>query len=223
MTSDAHKPKLKAAVFDVDGMLLDTREYIFQAYEYAFKKYNLSVPERSAMAQQVGRVLSTAMYNLAPDSDNELLSEAHNYFLSQNLHLITAYDGLLEMLEKLRSNGLKLAVFSSRAAGFKASLDQAGVTKFLDVVVDASMVKKHKPNPEGLLKALELLKVEPEKAAMLGDAVVDIEAGKAAGVALTVGVTHGFGLREALEKAKPDYLVDSLFEIPEILLGKNNH
>src|ERR1041385_2274363 len=97
--------KIEAAVFDVDGMLLDNREFIFQAYEYAFRKYNRKVPSRKAMAEQVGRPLQTAIRNLDPQGDNKALSDAHNYFLKKNVRLIKGYPGLHEMLGALKRSG----------------------------------------------------------------------------------------------------------------------
>ncbi len=78
----------------------------------------------------------------------------------------------------------------------------------------------HKPHPEGLFKALAGLEVELERAAMIGDAGVDILAGKAAGVSLTIGITHGFGTQQELEAAKPDHIAHSIPEIIPLLLAR---
>jgi HAD superfamily hydrolase (TIGR01509 family) len=210
--------KIKAAVFDVDGMLLDTREFIFQAYEYTLAFHELHVPERAFIAQQIGKSLQACYEIFAPGSDFEILRETHSDFQKQKMHLIVGYKGLHEMLDELKVQGLKIGAFSSRHTNLEPSLEDAGILRYFGAVVDGNAVKHHKPHPEGLLKVLDELGVAPQNAAMLGDAPVDIAAGKAAGVALTVGITHGFGAEDDLEAAKPDYLVHSLSEIPGILI-----
>jgi phosphoglycolate phosphatase-like HAD superfamily hydrolase len=79
------------------------------------------------------------------------------------------------------------------------------------------MVKRGKPHPEGLDRLLERLSVKPDQTIMVGDAAPDIQAGRAAGVAATIGVTHGFGTHEELQAAGADYLIDSLTALSEIV------
>lgn len=209
---------IEAAIFDVDGMLLDTREFIFQAYEYTLASHGHEVPDRSVIARQIGRSLPDCYEAFAPEGELITLCDTHHEFQSEQLHLITPYEGLVEMLDTLQQNRIKLGAFSSRKGNLIPSLKNAGVLNYFGVVVQGSDVLRHKPHPEGLLKALAALAVEPSRASMSGDAVVDIEAGKAAGVALTIGITHGFGTREDLETAKPDFVVDDLQSIPPLLL-----
>ncbi len=210
---------LQAAVFDVDGMLLDTREFIFQAYEHSLTKHGHEVPNRIVIAEQIGRSLPDCYEAFAPSGELDALCDTHHEFQAEQLHIISSYEGLIEMLDTLQSGGLKLAAFSSRKGNLVPSLKNAGILHYFGIVVQGDDVQHHKPHPEGLLKALYALSVEPAHAAMLGDAAVDIEAGKRAKVALTVGITHGFGTREALEGAKPDFIVDDLASIAPLLLG----
>jgi len=212
------RSNIEAAIFDVDGMLLDTREFMFHGYEYILDKHGFPPIDRHFIAEYIGRSQTECYQAFAPGCDPAALIAADDEYRPQILHLITGYDGLHEMLSALKEGGLKLGVFSSRTLSLRPSLDNAGVRDYFDVIIDGDMVKRHKPHPEGLLSALGQLSVEPENAAMLGDAVVDIEAGKAANVALTVGVTHGFGKRDDLERSRPDCLADSLAEIPNLLL-----
>ena len=92
-------------------------------------------------------------------------------------------------------------------------LDNAGASPYCDAVIHSEMVQDHKPHPEGLLKIFDQLGLAPTSAAMVGDSAEDIGAGKAAGCAFSVGITHGFGSREALTNAGADYIVDHLSEI----------
>lgn len=214
-------PILQAVVFDVDGMLLDTREFIFQAYESVLQQFGHEIPTRQTMSKEIGRSLKDCYIAFAPNGDIEALCVAHDVFQNtpKMIGLITPYSGVVEMLQQLKDSGIKLAVFSSRKLTLVSSLQQAGIADFFDVIVQGDEVTHHKPHPEGLFKALGGLEVLPLHAAMIGDAAVDILAGKAAKVAVTVGITHGFGTREELEATKPDYIVDSASEILPLILN----
>lgn len=211
--------EIEAAIFDVDGMILDTREFIFQAYEHTLHHHGHTVPERQVIAKQIGRSLPDCYEAFAPDGELDMLCDTHHEFQANKLHLISPYEGLVEMLDTLQADGIKIGAFSSRKGNLIPSLENAGILHYFGVVVQGDEVKHHKPHPEGLLKALGVLGVEPSHAAMLGDAAVDIEAGKAAKVAMTIGITHGFGTPEELEAAKPDHIVHDLSSIARLLVG----
>lgn len=210
---------LQAAVFDADGTLLDSREYILQAFEYALASHNLEVPDRDVLTRYVGRSLLECYAGLAPGTAPEPLIETHSDFQSDKFELVTCYEGVVKTLEALRARGFKLGIFSSRYGNLQRSLEHAGIADFFDAIVDGQQVTRAKPDPEGVLLALEQLGVEPENAAMIGDAPVDILAGKAAGVHRTIAITHGFGTREDLLAAGPDALVDDFLALQAMLLA----
>jgi phosphoglycolate phosphatase len=221
MTGSSTNP-ITAAVFDVDGTLLDTREFIFTAYEATLKKLGYEIPDRLTIAKQIGRSLHDCYVAFAPQGDIDALCEAHHIFQNtpEMIGLITPYPGALAMLQTLKDSGIKLAVFSSRKLTLVASLEQANIASFFEVIIQGDEVANHKPHPEGLFKALGGLEVLPNQAVMIGDAAVDILAGKAANVALTIGITHGFGTPEELAEAHPDHTVTELSRIAPLLLGE---
>lgn len=210
--------KVEAAIFDVDGCLLDTEEFIFQAYEHTLQLNDYPVPDRVTMASYIGRSLRDCYDAFVPGSYTEAMSDAHREFQEQNFELIKVHDEALETLERLSAAGIKLGAWSSRKLTLIPSLEHSGIARYFDSIVHGGQVTEHKPHPEGLFKSLSQLSVSPERAAMIGDADVDIEAGVAAGVAITIGITHGFGALEELQIADPDYIIDSLAEVPPLLI-----
>lgn len=218
----AKHPTLQAVIFDVDGMLLDTREFIFQAFEAVLAQHGHELPDRVVMARQIGRSLQDCYLAFAPNGDIQAMCLSHDAFQKnpERIKLIAALPGVPEMLCALQDAGLRMGVFSSRKLSLMPSLVHAGISEFFEVSVQGDEVTHHKPHPEGLFKALAALEVKPERAAMVGDAAVDILAGKTADVALTIGITHGFGTRAELEASKPDFIVDTPAEITKIILSK---
>lgn len=213
--------KIRAAVFDFDGMIFDTRDLMFKTYTHALVSHGYPAPKKEDIFATVGKQVHDSYASLAIKKDIEAIVETHREFQNRSFHLVTPYAGLKDVLNQLDRTGIRMAVFTSRGPTSTIStLKKAGVLRFFKTVITADDVVNHKPHPEGLLKAIKALRVSPGSTAMLGDSVYDIESGRQAKVALTVGVTHGFGTRASLEKAKADFIVDSLSEILPILLGK---
>ena len=77
-------------------------------------------------------------------------------------------------------------------------------------------VTEFKPDPEALIQALSRLAVAASAAVMVGDSDVDIIAGKRAKT-YTIGVTYGFSTKEALERCKPDAIVDDLMAVLSLI------
>lgn len=208
---------IKAVVFDVDGTLLDTREYIAQAFEYALTKHGLPLPSREEIRAQVGPPLADCYRALAPGASIESLCEAHRAFQKEHYDVISTYPGTHELLQKLREKNIKIGLASTRSVTLIPSVEHAGIAPLVDCIVDGSAVKKNKPDPEALFVVLNSFSIAPKFSAMVGDTHVDIEAGKNAGVARTFGITHGFGTRESLVAAQADHVIDTLSELETLI------
>ncbi len=208
---------IKAVIFDADGTLLDTREFIYQAYEHTLRSYGHEVPDRETMAKNFGLPLHDCYKVFAPAGDNDALCHMHDVFQKNNYQLIDSYESLVLTLDTLRDRGLKIGICSSRTNHLLEALERVGIKDHCDAVIAGKDVAKHKPDPEGFLKAVAAMSVSPDRAAMVGDTPQDIGAGKNGGAALTIAVTHGFGTREALLEAGANFVVDRLTEIPPLL------
>lgn len=209
---------ISLVVFDVDGTIVDTREFIFQSYEYVALQNGYETPSRKLIASRIGNRLTENMTFLFPGVDTEKLLEDHRTFQETNLALIGAHPEAATVIEQLKEQHKQVALWTSRRRNLIAVLQSAGLNPdIFDCIVDGDMVAVGKPSPEGLLRVLETLQVAPERAIMVGDANVDIQAARQVGVAATVGLTHGFGTRIELQEADADYIIDSLMVLPEIL------
>lgn len=202
-------PKVEAVVFDVDGTILDSREYITRAFLHSLAHHGIIDTDPSSIAAVCGLPLDECYERLAPGVDKKSLRAIHREFHQANLELLSAYTGALETLQALGQKGLKLAVFTSHGPAAVDNIKRFELDYF-DTYVHAETVTNYKPHPEGFLLACEHLAVRPERSLMVGDAVADIEAGKRGGALAAVGITHGFGQRADLEAAGADFIVDDL-------------
>src|SRR5258708_372795 len=106
--------KIQAILFDVDGTLLDTTEFIFQAYEHTLELHNLPVFPREKLSDVIGQSLESIYQRLAPQHDYLLLCEVHRKFQEAHLNLSFPFEGAEKMLSELHKNKIKCASWNLR-------------------------------------------------------------------------------------------------------------
>lgn len=208
---------IKTVLFDIDGTLLDTAELIYQAFEHSLKLHGHHVIARQKMAISIGKSLEDCYLDFAPNGDPIVLSKTHNEFQLKNPHLAELFPDTLKTLEQLKNLGFKMAGITNRwKSSGTLSIKLTGLNNYLEFVLFRDDVKKLKPDPQPVYQALNRLGIAKEKAVFVGDSEVDILCGKNAGIK-TVGVTSGFA-GEKIRNFGPDFVIDSLSGLPEILL-----
>jgi HAD superfamily hydrolase (TIGR01509 family) len=208
---------IKAVVFDMDGVLIDSRELIYRAMEDTLATNGVDGVTRERIAAVTGKPIHAMYTLLAPNHDAYALEKADLAHYDRNMHLLEVYDGAAEVLEGLNASGLKVGLFTGFGELTYDRLRRFNLESYFGSVVECTRYTNHKPDPEGLLLCLRELGVAPHEAVYIGDGVSDIVAGKAADVHAVVGITQGFGARDALAAAGADRIIDSLTELPAIL------
>ena len=118
----------------------------------------------------------------------------------------------------LAGAGVRLGAATSKRRGSAAeALRLAGLDTYLDVLVTLEDTDEHKPDPAPLLLAVERLGGSPAESTYVGDAVVDVQAARRAGMG-AVGVTWGAGTWADVVAAEPDVVVDTVEELRAALL-----
>jgi HAD superfamily hydrolase (TIGR01509 family) len=202
---------IKAVIFDMDGTLIDSREFIMQAMESSLAAKQVTVT-RERLAEVTGKPIEKMYAELAPHLDAGELTKHHHEHHAQNPHLMAEYENVHETLQGLKDKGLKLGIFTGYDERSIRQLQNAGLLDYFDVIVDHSQYKKSKPDPEGLRMCMQKLNVLPDETVYIGDGITDITAGLAANVHKTIGITHGFTSREKLTAIGAQHIVDSLNE-----------
>ncbi len=204
-------------LFDIDGTILDTREFIIKAAEHALLTLGYKIPERSVIASSVGKAFPDFYFSLTgSNEDTDKLVEIHRAFQVGNLHLSKPYPNTLETLSYLKRKNYKIAAVTTRSnITSHRTLTDAGILDFFDVIISGEDAKELKPNPAPLFKALERLGEIPEKAIMIGDSHLDIEAGKNARTK-TIRATYGFH-QDNMHNPEPDYFIDDIKDLIKIL------
>ena len=208
--------RFPVVLFDLDGTVIDSGAIILASMRHAAREVlGVEVPDEQLMAAVGGPGLEAQMQALSPDRADELVTvyRAHNEPLHDELVCCAGMD---EVLVRLKDEGRRLGIVTAkRRQTVELAFARIPIEHLFETVVGGDETKKHKPDPEPLLLALERLGAAPDDAVYVGDAPFDIKAAKAAGL-YSVGVSWG-GIhgRERLEAEEPDALVDA----PEELLG----
>lgn len=213
--------KVHAALFDVDGTLLDTTKFVNHAFAHTFQTHGLPLRSWDEIAAFMGKPLEEMYRRFSASEDVSAFCETHRSFQIRNLHLSVPFANTQTTLRTLRDAGVKIAAVTTRSRRTSIrTLEIGGILAYFDAVVSEEDVGNLKPHPEPIMKALQQLSISPEKAAMVGDTESDILAGREARV-MTIGVSYGFhGSRIA--ESKPDFLVEDIADILPILLLEFN-
>jgi pyrophosphatase PpaX len=206
--------EIKALLLDIDGTVLDTSEFIFQATEYALAQNGYPQVSRQKIAHSVGKTFEEYYQSmLGTDIVNaEALQASHRIFQLEHLDLSAPYPGSVDTLTELEKRGYKLAAITNRfRLSLMPTLDQAGMTHIFHEIIAPDDAPALKPDPTPLFIALERFGLVPEEAAMVGDTDIDMEAGKRANVAKTVRATYGFHFGK--EDVKADINIDDISEL----------
>ena len=207
--------KVNAAIFDLDGTLIDNNSYHLQSWLQYLKDMNREMSEEEYKANVNGRTNKDVIeyiYQRKMD-DKEAMKYAHEkeaIYRELYAPYIKPVAGLLELLEKLRSLSIPMAIATS---GIQVNIDflfePIPIRSYFDVIVNSAHISKGKPDPEIYIKTAELLKVSPAECLVFEDAVVGINSARAAGMKV-VGVltTH-----KAEELSGADILIKDFSEL----------
>ncbi len=211
--------KIKAVIFDLDGVLTKTDEQHYQAWKALADREGIPF-DRSLNDKQRGVsrmeslevVLSQADCVYTQEEKLEM-AEWKNDVYVRLLGEITGENtlpGAVEALSALHANGLKLAVGSS-SKNAKLILGKLGLTDVFDAIADGTDITRSKPDPEVFLCAAAKLGLEPEVCAVVEDAFSGIEAAKAANM-----FAVAFG-GDAVKHPDADAIIEQLIELPDVV------
>lgn len=174
-------------IFDLDGTLLYTLQDLTDSVNFALSKYDFPECSVKQIRSFVGNGIKILMQRAVPDGETNLhFEECFNLFKShykENMYNKTApYDGVCEMLEKLRNNGLKIAVVSNKFDTAVKELCKNYFDGKIDVALGESQTVKKKPAPDGVLAVISELNEDLKNCVYVGDSEVDIATAKNAGI-----------------------------------------
>ncbi len=210
--------RYRTVLFDLDGTLIDSGAMILESFRHATRTVLArEIPDEELVAAVGGSSIHDQMRTFDPERVDELVRvyREHNTPLHDELE---AFPGVHNLLEQLLGEGRRLGIVTAkRRKTVQLAFDRLGIESFFDAVVTTDDTDLHKPHPEPVLHALQLLDSKPADGAFVGDSPFDVQAGKAAGV-FTVGVSWGkIHTPERLLELGADTVVHSPEELLDVL------
>lgn len=206
-------------LFDLDGTLVDSIDLIVDSYLHTYRTHGLRIPDREEIIAGIGTPLRTVFGALSSDPAEVAAWTAtyREYNLAHHDARVLPITPAVELAIRAASLGRSLGLVTSKNhAGARRGLAHVGLADAIPVVVGADDVTNPKPDPEPVLKALELIGSSPDDACFVGDSPFDIRSGKAAGVT-AIGVTWGPFPRRALIDCGADHCCGTAAELAAVL------
>lgn len=214
-------PGIDVVIFDWDGTLVDTGGILLSCWHTATESvlgYRFPVEEsdrRRVLAMRAADSFPTL--TSGPEQTEALARAFDAAYEPMAAEHVRAYAGAVELLEGLKSAGVRVGVVTSKTS-FRRAIDGAacGLDPLIDLFVTGDDVTKGKPDPEGLRWAMAELGGAIHDTVYVGDGPVDARTGSAAGVA-TILVSQGLHAEEEFVDVSPDLVVKDLFEVAAAL------
>lgn len=210
-------------LFDLDGTLTDSGLGITNSVKYALDKYGIEVNDRSELFRFIGPPLVDSFqmfYGFSPEKALEITHVYREYYSVKGIFENEVYEGIEELLGKLRNAGKKLLVATSKPEPFAIKiLDHFGLSQYFEYIAGSNMNETRSTKSEVIEYALESCGMsDMSKVLMVGDREHDVIGAKKIGIN-SLGVLWGYGDRKELEKAGADYIASSPDEAYEIIIN----
>jgi len=206
--------RIRAALFDLDGVLVDTAKYHYLAWKRLAKELGCAfTPEHNERLKGVSRMRSLEILLEIcglnpPPTEREAMAARKNNWYVEMLGGLTERDvlpGTRETLTAIRERGIRTAL-GSASRNTPMILAKLGIGSLLDAVIDGNIADRAKPDPQVFLLGAKALSVAPAQCVVFEDAAAGIEAAHTGGM-LVVGIGESDNLPGA------DFLVPGLYAL----------
>jgi phosphoglycolate phosphatase len=210
---------IRAALFDFDGTLADSFAAIAASTNHVRQSYSLPTMTEHEVRRYVGHGLPNLMRELCPGHPvDEAVRRYREHHATTMIAGTRLFPGVVDTLQVLHRRGVKLGVCSNKAVQFTTELVRAlGLGECMTVVVGPEDAGgRPKPDPAMLLEACRRLGVTPAETVYVGDMIVDVQAGKAAGIPVWLVHVGQAGDEDPLTDG-PDRVLAEFVELTELI------
>ena len=217
--------KTDTVIFDLDGTLLNTLEDLADSTNYAMRAFGLkerSINEvRNFVGNGVDVLIERAVEGaISKEQELECLDVFKQHYSKNMDNKTKPYDGIMDVIKELLKRGYHIAIVSNK---FDAAVKGLNVDYFeglFPVAIGASDTVDKKPAPDSVIKALQELHSDKERAVYVGDSDVDIMTARNSGLPC-ISVTWGFRDEELQRSMGTDYIIHKPEELLDVLDGRN--
>jgi phosphoglycolate phosphatase len=200
------KNRFDLIVFDWDGTLINTIDWIVHCLQIAGNHFGFLTPEVQTAKDVIGLCIDNAVASLYPEADTakkkQIVALYSQTYLSKQLSRADFFPGVYDMLLKLKEQDYRLAVATGKTrAGLTEALAATGTEKLFDITRCADETAS-KPNPKMLHEIMNHTQTTSDRTLMVGDSIHDMQMAQNASIA-SIGVTCGANSVESLQRYNP--------------------
>lgn len=216
--------RYETIIFDMDGTLLDTLDDLTDAVNYALAEHGYDQHTKEDVRGFVGNGIGKLIERALPEGTDEKVYEAvlETFRVYYGVHCndkTCAYEGISELLSKLKAEGAKIAVVSNKIDSAVQELGELYFPNQVDFFIGEKDGLRRKPEPDMINEVLETLNSGAERAVYIGDSEVDIKTAENSGLK---GISVSWGFRDAdfLREHGAKMIVDSPEQAYSVLTAK---
>lgn len=213
---------LKAIIFDFDYTLGDSTNGIALSINYALERLGYALPDITDIKRTIGLSLTETYFTLTSSNSLDEAAQFAKLFREKADSVMVAntelYPGVKDILQKLKSQGYKTAIVTTKFRyRIEGILNKFDANDLIDIIIGGEDVKVEKPNPEGLLYAIEHLGVGKEEVLYVGDSLVDAKTAENA-KANFIAVLTGTTARNDFACYNSAYIAENIAEVYNYIL-----
>jgi phosphoglycolate phosphatase len=212
----------KAVIFDLDGTLVNSIEDIADAMNTVLQSYHYPIHSYKTYKSFVGSGIKSLVIKALPKNQqteaqiNSCFDAMMAVYSKQCTIKTKPYDGIIDLLEQLKSRQLKLSVLSNKADALTKKITLALFPNYFEPILGLKLEAHKKPNPMVALEICKALHVQPEEAIYVGDTSIDIQTANNANM-LAVGVSWGFRDKKELIEAGAKHVLNHPLDLIALL------
>jgi len=213
--------RYKLCLFDFDYTLADTTKPIVECFRHTFETMNIDGFDREKAIKTIGMTLDNAFPELTGIKDEKKVQELVSIYRVKSdeitIENTVLFEDTVETLQTLKKNGIKVGIVSSRmGARIDKILEHLNCRKYVDYIIGYENVTTHKPNPEGLMKALDYFNCKKEDVLYVGDSYIDAKAAENGQIDF-VGVTTGTTSQNDFKEYNNIKIVNNISSILDVI------
>lgn len=212
---------MKAVIFDMDGVIVDTNPHHRTAWREYYQRYGKTLSDADFVEYVSGKHNNDILRHLfagktlTADESRQLAHEKEALFRELYSKDITPVVGLIPFLQSLKKAGILTAVATSAPVeNLVFVMDALSLRPYFDVLLNESLVTHPKPDPEIYQKAMDMLGVDPAESVIFEDSMTGIQAGKASGASVV-----GLATTQSLDELYP-FVDDAILDFSQMTLDR---
>lgn len=216
--------KYKTAIFDLDGTITDSGPGIMNSIRYSLKKRGLPEMPEEELRRFIGPPLKEqfqAVCGLTEEESVQITEDYREYYSEKGIFENSVYDGVPEMLERLRASGMRILMATAKPEYYARIIaDHFNFAKYFAFIggacMDGSRTDKHEVI-EYVLKTCSVPREDRESTVMIGDRSHDMVGAKKSRIH-SLGVLYGYGSRAELKGAGAQALAETPEKVADLIL-----